>query len=196
MIFWITVRLHKCVCMTYSSCFIMLFMNYTCRAIWASQVSCCHTIPNRYCGKFHIWCIQKSVQQCVTSITASLHISVQLHLWWQIMNSKSVFRTVELCPAECLTDSVAIHTFEFRGLPKAYSMHKQTYVVDSIGCSDFSDMCTVSNCRVIMNNELRGMWKRTCMAYFEVLSHQLPVLTKGIHDEPQTWYTVYACTFK
>jgi hypothetical protein len=86
------------------------------------------------------------------------------------LNSKSVFRTIELCPAKHLIDSVAIHTIEFHGLPKAYSMHKQTYMVDSVGSIDFSAMCTVSNCRVIMNNELRGMWKRTYMAYFEVLS--------------------------
>jgi len=124
------VRLHKCVCMTYSSCFITLFMNYTCRSIWASQMICCHTTPHRYCGKFHTWCgIQKSVQQCVTCTTASVHISVQLHLWWQTLNSKSVFRTVEPCPAKRLTDSVAIHTLEFHGLPIEYSMHKQTYMV-------------------------------------------------------------------
>jgi len=86
------------------------------------------------------------------------------------VNSKSVCRTIELCPAKHLTDSVAIYTFEFHGLPKAYSMHKQTYMVDSVGCSEFSATCKASNCRVIMNNELRGMWKRTCMAYFEVLS--------------------------
>jgi hypothetical protein len=42
------------------------------------------------------------------------------------MNSKSVFRTAELCPAKHLTDSV--DTFEFHGLPKAYSMHKQSRV--------------------------------------------------------------------
>jgi len=112
------------------------------------------------------------------------------------MNSKSVFRTIELCPAKHLTDSVAIHTFEFHGLPKAYSMNKQTYMVDSVECNDFSAMCTASNCRVIVNNELRGMWKRTYMAYFEVLSQQLPVLAMGIHDKPQTGYTVHACIFK
>ena len=186
-----------CVCMTYFSCFIMLFMNYTWRAVWASQLSCWHTTSNRYCGKFYTWCgIQKSVQQCVTCVTASIHISVQLHLWWQIMNSKSVFRTVELCPAKHLTDSVAIHNFEFHGLPKAYSMHKETYMVDSVGCSEFSAASIVSNCRMIMNNKLRVMSKRTCMAYFEVLFQQLPVLTMGIHDEPQTGYTVYACILK
>jgi hypothetical protein len=159
-------------------------------------MSCRHTTPNRYRGKFYSWCgIKKSVQQHVTCITASIHISVQLHLWWQTMNSKSVFRTVELCPAKRLTDSIAIHTFEFHGLPKAYSMHKQTYMVDSVGWSDSSVTCTVSNCRVIMNNELRGMGKRTCMAYFEVLFQPLPVLTMGVHDKPQTGYTVYACIF-
>jgi hypothetical protein len=167
--FWITVRLHKCVCVTYSSCFIMLFMNYTCRAIWASQVSCYHTTPNRYCGKFHTWCcIQKSVQQCVTRITSGLLNYALQNVWLTVL------------PYTTLNSMVY----------QRHSMHKQTYMVDSIGCSDFSDTCTVSNCRVIMNNEVRGMWKRTCMAYFEVLSHQLPVLTMGIHDEPQTGYTV------
>lgn len=75
-------------------------------------------------------------------------------------------------------------------------MQKQTYMVDSVGCSEFSAVSTVSNCRVIMNNELGGMWKRTCVAYFEVLFQQLPVLTVGIHDEPQTGYTVYVCILK
>ena len=93
-------------------------------------------------------------------------------------------------PAKHLTGSVVIHTFEFHGSPKAYSMHKQIYMVDSVGCSDFSATCTVSNCRVIMNNELRGMWKRTSMAYFVVLSQHLPVLTMGLHDKPQTGYTI------
>jgi hypothetical protein len=41
--------------------------------------------------------------------------------------------------------------------------------------------------RWLMNTELERMWKELIMAYFEVLSQQLPKQTEKTHENPHSW---------